>query len=322
MKIALDAMGGDFAPEATVEGALLAADELPSGSEVVLVGQQSVIENQLGGRQPSAGKLSICHAPDVIRMSEHPTKAFTQKPESSIAVGFGLLRRGDVQAFCSAGNTGAMHVGAIFSIRAIEGIIRPAIAGFAPKITGGHAVILDVGANAEVKPDVLAQFGHIGSLYARHVLNIERPRVALVNLGEEEEKGTLLTQAAYQLLKLNRHVNFVGNVEGRDLFRDKVDVIVCDGFTGNVILKLAEDFYDLLEEHHIFEQLEGKVDLDFFRNFNYEAVGGSPIIGVNGNVLIGHGVSSAMAIKNMCLQAARMAEAQIHLKIKKALSED
>ena len=244
-------------------------------------------------------------------MGEHPTKAFSTKPNSSITIGYGLLKSGRVQAFCGAGNTGAMHVGAMFTIKAIEGIIRPGIAGFVPKEAGGFGVIMDVGANADCKPDVLYQFGHIGSLYSKHVFGIKDPKVGLMNLGEEEQKGTLLTQAAHQLFKISSKLNFVGNIEGRDLFNEKADVIVCDGFTGNVILKMAESFFDMIQAR--------KIDDPYFNRFNYEEIGGSPILGINGNVVIGHGVSSALAIKNMILLSVKMAESNIHLKIKEEL---
>ena len=319
MKIALDAMGGDFAPQAIVEGALLATAELPDHAEVVLVGRPDVVEALLS-QHPANPRLSVVAAADVIAMGEHPTRAFAQKPHSSIAVGFGLLKAGQVDAFCSAGNTGAMMVGAMFTVKAIEGVLRPAIAGYLPKVNGQQGVIIDVGANADLKPEALAQFGLMGSLYARHVLAIERPRVGLLNTGEEEEKGSMLAQTTYQLLKKNGRIHFVGNVEGRDLFTDRADVVVCDGFTGNVVLKMAEQFYDSLQEHGVFGH-SAPDDLPFFRQFNYESVGGSPIIGVNGNVVIGHGMSSPTAVKNMCLQGARMAAAGLHQKIKQTLND-
>ena len=239
-------------------------------------------------------------------MAEHPVKALSAKPKSSINVGYGLLKARKVDAFCGAGNTGAMHVGAMFSIKSVEGIIRPAIAGLIPKEKGNYGVILDVGANAECKPDVLTQFAQLGDIYAREVLKIKDPKVGLMNLGEEEEKGTLHTQAAHQYLKVS-HLNFIGNIEGRDVFNDKADVIVCDGFVGNVILKMAENFYDLLSRRN-------KLD-PYFEEFNYENVGGSPILGVNGNVIIGHGVSTALAFKNILLMAERMVESGIYHKI-------
>ena len=313
MKIALDAMGGDFAPDCTVVGAKLASQEISEDTKIVLVGKEDLLKSKLKEHDVTSPNIEIFNADEVIDMGEHPTKALSQKPNASIPVGYGLLKSGAVNAFCSAGNTGAMHVGAMFTIKAIEGIIRPGIAGFVPKEAGRFGVIMDVGANADCKPDVLYQFGEIGSLYAQHVLEIDNPKVGLMNLGEEEQKGTLLTQAAYQLLKIGNKINFIGNIEGRDLFNDKADVIVCDGFTGNVILKMAETFYDLLAKRDMKDE--------FFDRFNYESIGGSPILGINGNVVIGHGVSSAEAIKNMTLLAVKMAESNIHLKIKQHLGD-
>ncbi len=313
MKIALDAMGGDFAPQAIVEGAILAARQLPADVGIVLVGDPAAIQAILDKETDIAElNISVQPASEVIQMGEHPTKALQQKPNSSIAVGFGLLKAGAAKAFCSAGNTGAMMVGSMFSVKAIEGILRPAIAGFVPKEDGSFGVILDVGANADCKPEVLEQFGELGSLYARHVLHIENPKVGLMNLGEEEGKGTIVTQPAYKLLKANSRINFIGNVEGRDLFNEKADVIVCDGFTGNVVLKMAESIYDIMHKR-------GMQD-DYFDRFNYESVGASPILGVQGNVLIAHGVSSPLAVSNMLELARQMIESEISVKIKNAYS--
>ena len=313
MKIALDAMGGDFAPQAIVEGALMAARQFPADVEIILVGEPTAIQAILE-QHPDFGSLNISIKPasQVIEMGEHPTKALQTKPDSSIALGFGLLKTREAQAFCSAGNTGAMMVGSMFSVKAIEGILRPAIANFLPKEDGSIGVILDVGANAECKPEVLEQFGELGSLYAQHVLHIENPKVGLMNLGEEEGKGTMITQQAYQLLKNNSRINFTGNIEGRDLFNEKADVIVCDGFTGNVVLKMAESIYEIMEKRHINDP--------FFNRFNYEAVGGSPIMGINGNVIIAHGVSTPLAISNMLEMARQMVESEISLKIQSAYS--
>ena len=313
MKIAVDAMGGDFAPEAIVEGVLLAAAELPEHVTIVLIGKQSSVTPLLQNRNPEAvARIELVNADDVIDMSEHPTKALSQKPNSSIGVGFKLLKDRQIDAFCSAGNTGAMHVGALFSIKAIEGILRPCIAGFVPQVTGGYAIMLDIGANADCKPEVLEQFGHIGSIYAKYVFNIDRPRVALMNIGSEEQKGSLIAQAAHQLLKGNQHINFVGNIEGGDFFDGKADVIVTDGFTGNVLFKLGESFYQVTNRRGIQDE--------FLDKTNYESVGGSPILGVNGNVIIAHGISSPLAIKNMIGLAIRQVESDSYVKIAQALS--
>ena len=313
MKIAIDAMGGDFAPDAVVEGAILAYKELPANCTLLLIGKPEVIQSLLDAHQFNAENLQIVSAAEVIEMGEHPTKALAQKPNSSISVGFGLLQTKKADAFCSAGNTGAMTVGAMFSIKAMEQILRPAICSLVPTIDGQYGVILDVGANADCKPELLDQFAEIGSVFSEHLLGIRQPKVGLINLGEEEQKGTLVTQAAHQLLKQNKSINFIGNIEGRDIFTGKADVLVCDGFTGNVILKMAESIYDILKIKNIHD--------DFFDKMNYEAIGGSPILGVNGNVIIGHGVSSPLAIKNMIMLAIKMAQSNIHLKIKEALLE-
>ncbi|HEX8427530.1 phosphate acyltransferase PlsX [Hymenobacter sp.] len=308
MKIALDAMGGDFAPQAAVDGAVLAAQELAGKAQIVLIGQEAAVRPLLDQHGNAAASLELISASQIIEMGEHPAKAYQQKQDSSIAVGYRLLHTGEVDAFCSAGNTGAMLVGAMFSVKPVPGVLRPAIANFVPKLHGGMGILLDVGANAECKPEMLEQFGELGSLYAQYVLGISNPKVGLMNLGEEEGKGTTLTQAVYQLLKVNPHVNFIGNLEGRDLFNEKADVIVCDGYTGNVMLKMAESIYEIMAEKQMRDP--------FFDKFNYEAVGGSPILGINDNAIIGHGVSSPLAICNMLLQGYQMAQSGISDQIK------
>ena len=313
MKIAVDAMGGDFAPDAIVEGVLMAAAELPEQVSIVLIGRQTVMQELIQKHNKQiASNIELINADDVIDMDEHPTKALSQKPNSSIGIGFKLLKDGQVNAFCSAGNTGAMHVGALFSIKAIEGIIRPCIAGFVPQLTGGHAVMLDIGANADCKPEMLAQFGEVGSIYAQYTFGIERPRVALMNIGTEDQKGSLVAQATHQLLKESRRINFVGNIEGGDFFAGEADVIVTDGFTGNTMFKLGESFYSVAKQRGISDE--------FLDKTNYESVGGSPILGVNGNVIIAHGISSPLAIKNMIGLAIRQVESDAYTKIAQALS--
>ncbi|AHJ98194.1 Phosphate:acyl-ACP acyltransferase [Hymenobacter swuensis DY53] len=301
-------MGGDFAPQAAVDGAVLAAQVLAGKAQIVLIGQEAAVRPLLDQHGAAAADLTLVSASQIIEMGEHPAKAYQQKQDSSIAIGYKLLATGEVEAFCSAGNTGAMLVGAMFSVKAVPGVMRPAIANFVPKLHGGMGIMLDVGANAECKPEMLEQFGELGSLYAQYVLGIEKPKVGLMNLGEEEGKGTAITQAAHQLLKVNPHIHFIGNIEGRDLFNDKADVIVCDGFTGNVVLKMAESVYDVIAEKNIHDP--------FLDKFNYEAVGGSPILGINDNAIIGHGVSTPQAICNMLLQGYQMAHSGIADQIK------
>lgn len=305
-------MGGDFAPQAIVEGVIRAVPNLPDDTQIVLIGREEAIQELFRKHDFNSAAVEIVHADDVIEMSEHPTKALSQKPNSSIGVGFKLLKEKAVDIFCSAGNTGAMHVGALFSIRAIEGILRPAIAGFVPQVNGQIAVMLDIGANADCKPDVLGQFGEIGSLFAQHTFQISQPRVALMNIGEEEQKGSLIAQAAHQILKDNKRINFVGNIEGKDFFAGKADVIVTDGFTGNILFKMGESLYDITKKRGI--------DDEFIARTNYEAIGGSPIIGVNGNVMIAHGISSPVAIMNMIFWARKQVQANAYIQIAQALA--
>ena len=312
MKIAVDAMGGDLAPQAIVEGVIQASSELPSEARIVLIGRESVIWDIFNQKNFTPVNIDVVHAEDVIEMSEHPTKALSQKPNSSIGIGFKLLKEKEIDIFCSAGNTGAMHVGALFSIKAIEGILRPAIAGFVPQVGGGHSVMLDIGANADCKPEVLAQFGEIGSIFAQYTFQIERPRVALMNIGEEEQKGSLTSQATYPLLKQNKRINFIGNIEGKDLFTNKADVIITDGFTGNIMFKLGESLYEISKKRGFKD--------DFIDQTNYESIGGSPIIGVNGNVMIAHGISSPLAIQNMIGWAYKQVKSKAYLHIAQALS--
>jgi len=312
MKIGLDIMGGDYAPTEIIKGAALAMQELPKGVTLTLIGDEKAINEGLSTLNPPADKYEIVHAKDVINMGESPIKAFTQKPHSSISIGFQLLTEKKIAAFASAGNTGAMLVGSMYSIKTIPGVIRPCLTSMVPKESGKMGVLLDVGANADCKPDVLYQFGLLGSLYVEHVYGIRNPKVALMNIGEEEGKGNLVSQAAYDIMKTAKQYNFVGNVEGFDLFNEKADVIVCDGFTGNVIIKQAEGIYDLLKKRKVVDP--------FIDNFNYEFHGGSPILGVNGAVVVGHGVSNANAIKNMVKLSKNVAESMLAEKIKNAFT--
>ena len=310
MKIGLDIMGGDFAPKAAVLGAIEACKVLSAGQKLVLIGDKDIALTILQENNFSPDHFEFVHTTEVIGMGEHPTKAIVQKPNSSIAIGFNLLKEGAIQAFSSAGNTGAMLVGSMFSVKTIPGVIRPAMTTIVPKLKGGLGIILDVGANADCKPDVLLQFGILGSLLAESIYGIPNPRIALMNIGEEEEKGNLLLQATYPLMKDSKLFNFVGNVEGRDLFEDNNDVVVCDGFTGNVILKLAESFYVITQKKRLKDE--------FFDRFNYEQYGGSPILGVNAPVVVGHGISSTEASKNMVLLSRNMIETNLIDKIKLA----
>lgn len=314
MKIGVDAMGGDFAPKNEVLGAIEAHSQLEPGSSIVLFGDKPEIENIARSEGFDSSMFEIVHTTQVIGMNDHPAKAFSQKPDSSISVGFTALAEGKIDGFASVGNTGAMMAGAMYSVKLIEGIIRPCISSEFPLIDGSSALLLDVGFNSDCKPEVLYQYGLLGSIFASEVMGIANPRVALLNIGEEEEKGDLLTKAAYELMKDSKDFNFVGNVEGHRLFTGKVaDVVICDGFVGNVVLKLAEGFYRIA--------LKQGINNDYFNRFNYETYGGTPALGVNAPVIIGHGASSPRAIKNMILQTEHVIKAELVKKVKKALNK-
>jgi phosphate acyltransferase len=310
MKIAIDISGGDFAPNANVLGAILAKKELPSEARLVLIGKKDEILDGIKEHGANPEDFDIIHAPDVITYHDHPTRAIPQKPESSIAKGFELLAQKQINSFASTGNTGAMLVGAIYKVNAIPGVIRPCITSLLPNVDGSSSLILDVGANADCKPDVLYQFAVLGSLYAQYVLQIENPKVALLNIGEEESKGNLLTQSTFKLMQDSEDFNFMGNIEGRDLFTGVADVVVCDGYTGNVVLKEAEGLYTLMKKRGIKDE--------FFDRFNYENYGGTPILGVNADVIIGHGISNEIAVKNMIIHAYEVASSELTRKIKEA----
>ncbi|POY35854.1 phosphate acyltransferase PlsX [Solitalea longa] len=310
MRIGLDVMGGDYAPKAAVLGAIETYTTLPADQKLVLIGDSNQVKTICTEVGFDVNNFELVHTDEVIGMGEHPTKAIVKKPNSSIAVGFGLLKEGKIDAFSSAGNTGAMLVGSMFSVKAIPGVIRPCMPTIVPKLHGGVGIILDVGANADCKPDVLLQFGILGKLLAENIYEVNNPKVGLMNIGEEEEKGNLLSLATYPLMKDTEMFNFIGNIEGRDLFNDKADVIVCDGFTGNIILKLAESFYVLTRKKGLKDE--------FFDRFNYEQYGGSPILGVNAPVVIGHGISSPEAIKNMLLLSRDLITSGLIDKIKQA----
>lgn len=290
-------MGGDFAPEATVKGAIMALDAVGEDCRIVLYGDKERICEVLHREGADAELFDIVHTSEVVEMGDHPVRAFQQKSDSSVAVGFQQLASGEIDGFASAGSTGAMLVGSMQVIRPIEGVIRPTIATVAISSAGHPVVLLDVGINIDCKPDVLEQYALIGSVYASSALGIENPRVALLNVGEESVKGTLMIKAAYELMQMggeSGRYNFVGNVEASRIFTSEVaDVVVCDGFVGNTILKLTEGLYSI-------NQTLGEQN-SFWRGMNYELTGGTPILGVGAPVTIGHGKSTPLAVKNMIL---------------------
>lgn len=307
IRIGLDVMGGDFAPDATLQGAISAAQTLQGKGKVVLYGPLADMVNRLGSQ---AALFDLVDAPEVVGMAEHPTKALQHKPNASIFAGFHHLKAGSLDAFASAGNTGAMLVACFYLLKTIEGVTRPTIATQLPRPDGGSNVLLDVGVNPDAKPEMLVQFGILGSLFSQHVLGTAQPTVGLVNLGAEEGKGNLLAQAAYGKLKEEPRIQFVGNVEGRDLYGNKADVMVCDGFTGNVLLKQAEAMFDLWHARGIRDP--------FLDRFDFEHYGGTPVLGIEKTVIIGHGISGPRAIANMILEGYRVAQAGLPEKIKTA----
>jgi glycerol-3-phosphate acyltransferase PlsX len=313
MRIGLDVMGGDFAPKATIEGACLALKEISSNDQIVLIGPEEVILEELKLAGISPGTFSIINAPEVIGMGEHPTRAIVQKPKSSISIGFQMLKSGGLDAFSGAGNSGAMMVGSMYSVNTIQGIMRPCTFAVVPKENGNISILLDVGTITDTKPDVMYQFGILGSLYAENIYKIPNPRVALLNLGHEEEKGNLLCQSSFALMKDSKDFNFIGNVEGRDILKDKADVIVCDGFTGNVVLKLMESVYRMLVKRGLRDE--------YIDRMNYENYGGTPLLGINSTVIVGHGISNNIAIKNMLLLSKELHEVKLTSKIQKALQK-
>ena len=309
MRIGLDVSGGDYAPTANLDGVALAMAVL-TDSTFYLFGDEEEILNHPSYKKLRNEQVVIVHSPEVISYNDHPARAVIKKPKSSIAIGLQWLSTKKIDAFASTGNTGAMLVGSIYKITTIPGVFRPCITSTLPAINGDKTVLLDVGSNADCKPDVLSQFALLGSIYAKHVYAKKKPRVALLNIGEEETKGNLLTIAAHELMKGQDEINFIGNIEGREIFSGKADVIVGDGFTGDIVLKQAEGVFSLMKKRGISDE--------YFDSFNYENYGGTPILGIRGNVIIGHGISNDIAIKNMLLHSYEVANSGLAKKIKKA----
>lgn len=314
LRIGVDAMGGDHAPEAVVLGAIEAVGKMEDDVRLVLFGDEVAIRAILEREGVAGDIFDIVPTTEVITMSDHPAQAFTKKPDSSLTVGFGWLKAGRIDGFASAGNTGAMLVGSMYTVKAIEGIIRPTISSHIPVLGGRTALLLDVGLNVDSRPDVLEQYGMLGSIYAEKVLGITNPRVGLLNIGEEKEKGNLTTKAAYELMEGSTKYNFVGNVEGKHLFTGEVaDVIVCDGFIGNIALKQAESMYEIIQHFGIPSN-------EFFDGMNYEYVGGTPVLGINAAVTVGHGRSTPLAICNMIRQTERTVRSGFVQQIKEVLA--
>ena len=340
IKIGIDAMGGDFAPEVAVEGAIMALEQIDLDSRIVLFGDEQRIRELIAKHGAKAEAFDIVATSEVIEMGDHPAKAFVSKKDSSITVGFRYLAEGKVDGFASAGSTGAMMVGSMQVIKPVEGVIRPVLATLIPTVSAEkgiqRGVLMDVGLNVDAKPEVLAQYGLLGSIYAKSALNIKNPRVALLNIGEEEGKGNAQAKATYDLMKEDKRYNFVGNVEASYIFTGKIgDVVVADAFVGNSLLKMAEALYRInfrlgggkprlkLMWRWLLGRIVPKLywQYDFWDNMNAESIGGLQVMGVNAPVMIGHGSSSARAICSMILSMERDIKSNFPAKLREALKQ-
>jgi phosphate acyltransferase len=310
MRIGVDIMGGDFAPAAPIEGAILALNHLGARAQIVLIGDESLILQELKARGQSPEAFSIIHTDQAIGMDESPTKAVASKPRSTINVGIGMVKQKLLDGFVSAGNTGAMLVASVMGLGKIAGVMRPTIGVMIEIGEGKKALLCDVGANVDCKPEVLYQFGILSKVFLESVHKVAQPRIGLMNVGEEEGKGPDTIKAAYALMKGTDKFNFIGNVEGRDIYRGHADAFICDGFTGNVVLKFGESMYELLKS-----RFPGDA---FIETFNFENYGGVPVLGVKGISIIGHGISTAKAVESMILSALLAAESNLVSKIEAA----
>ena len=314
-RIGVDAMGGDYAPENVILGAIDAFSALDAGTRIFLIGDRIRITEVCRRCGFDSGNFVIIHAPEVIRMGEHPVTSYLKKKESSIHIGFSMLARKEIDAFASAGNTGAMLAGSVQTLGTLPGVLRPCISAQIPLADGKRMLILDVGLNSDTKADILYQFAILGSIYARTMMGIAEPRVALLNIGAEEEKGNMAVREAYKIMSDSSDLNFVGNLEADVLFRGGVaDVLVTDGFVGNICLKQAEGMYALVASLG--------VDHPYLNRFNYEYYGGTPVLGVSAPVIIGHGASTPLAIRYMILEAAEAAGNGLVEKLRAAMSKN
>ncbi len=307
VRVALDAMGTDHAPRPEIAGALQALAELESDIEIVLVGDEDVIRAALAEHESVPDRLTIRHAPDRVTAADPPAYVIRRKPASSIVVGLKMQEQGEADAFVSAGSTGAVMATSLFTLRPLPGVDRPPVGAILPT-AGRHCLLLDAGANIDCKPHHLVQFAHLGSIYARDAMGRPEPRVALLSIGEEPEKGDELTIEVHELLAAEGGINFIGNIEGRDIVHGACDVVVCDGFVGNVLLK----FYEAVAGYIVgllkpkLEQLDHVVELDHvFRVLDYAEYGGAPLLGVGGVSIICHGESTPKAIRNGVAVAVR-----------------
>ena len=316
IRLGIDAMGGDFAPENVILGAIDALSCMDSGTELILIGDSRHITEVCRHYGVDSGNFVIVNAPQRIEMGERPVEAYNRKSDSSINIGFRSLAEGRLDAFASAGNTGAMLVGSVKTLGLLPGIIRPCISALVPLFNGQNMLILDVGLNTDTRPEMLCQFAILGTLYAKTIMGIERPRVALLNIGAEPEKGNDTTVKAYEMIsRMGEYFDFVGNMEANALFNGGIaDVLVTEGFVGNVCLKQSEGMYELIARLGVTHP--------FFKRFNYEFYGGTPVLGIAAPVVIGHGVSTPVAIKNMILETEKVVKCNLVGKLKNALDEE
>lgn len=319
MKIALDAMGGDFAPEMTIAGAIEAVSEYDL--EVILVGNRQQLRDALKDRRYPSSRISIFHASEVVEMHESPSSALRKKRDSSIRRAVELVKNREADAAVSAGNSGVVMATSLFLLGKLPHVDRPAIATIMPSLTG-YFVLIDAGANVDCKPENLLQFAHMGSAYYKTIFSNPAPRIALLSIGEEDTKGNELTKEAFRILK-NAGMNFAGNIEGKDIFSGHADVIVCDGFIGNIVLKVSEGLAETIIKmlrREIVNVATGKLGYlmikpairNFKKKTDYSEYGGAPLLGINGTCIISHGRSSAKAIKNAIKVSAEMAKQKVH----------
>lgn len=305
-------MGGDFMPAAPIEGAVQAYRHYGDSVRLVLIGKRDLIVAELAKHGVSPDAFDIVHTDEYIEMKESPTRALAQKRESTIAIGVQMVKEGKIQGFVSAGHTGAMLVASILGLGNVPGVSRPTIGILFSNVHGKPSLLCDVGANMECRPEMLRQFGVLGSVFMREVMKIEHPRVALVNVGEEDSKGPPDVVEAHKLLKATPDINFIGNAEGRDLYTGHADVYVCDGYTGNIVLKFGESMYDVLKARYPHDE--------FMETFNFENYGGVPVLGIKGISIIGHGISTGKAIAAMIEKAVEASNSQLVEKIEAAFT--
>lgn len=330
MKVVLDAMGGDHAPQVNIEGAVQTVQE-SDDTEVILVGDETAIRKELKGRKYKAERISVVHASQVVEMHESPTVAIRKKRDSSIRVGVGLVKAGEADAFVSAGHSGVVMGTSLLLLGMSKGVDRPAIATLMPTLRDTF-ILLDVGANVDCKPENLHQFALMGNIYCKLILGREKPKVGLLSIGEEDVKGNELTKEAFKLIRRSS-INFIGNIEGKDIFTGAADVVVCDGFTGNIALKISEGLAEVILKmlkREISNVTAGRIGYlmlkpairNFKKRTDYDEYGGAPLLGINGTSIISHGRSSAKAIRNALRVADDFARKRVYEAISDAIQAD